>query len=321
MVREERELQAQFSKKERTQKLLDNLEKLNSTGSQSPEQYVSMKKSYEAAILEAETGLADIKQNLARELTSEQRNLEIFTQEQNNNEARFQVGELKQDEFAKLAQRSRAKIDKLKSRIAELERLLSSTSSADVGGYIEKAPSSKGGGMSFAEKGGSWPKVIAAAVIIGIVLGVYLLFFSGLFSNQPEDAVVQFLQHLDKGEYEQALDLAVNPNTLQPYSATEKAQIIAVAQMSYGKNGENIQISDIRILDKKPVSNDKYMITVSAMYTVNSFGYTNSQTQTETIPVVKVNGNWKVARRLPGFEAVLGMLALLAVGYWRKVRA
>lgn len=319
MVREERELQAQFSKKERTQRLLDNLEKLNSTGSLSPEQYAPMKKNYEASLLEAENGLANVKQNLTHQLTSEQRNLEIFTREQSNNEARFQVGELKQDEFARLAQRSRAKTDKIKSRITELSRLLASTSSAQVGGYIEKAAASKGGGISLGR--GSWAKIIAASVIIGIGIGLYLLFFSGLFSNQPEDVVVQFLQHLDKGEYEQALDLAVDPVTFQPYSTTAKAQAVALAQMTYGKNGENIQIGDIRILDKKQVSNDRYQITVSATYTVNTFGYSNTQSQTDTIPVVKVNGGWKVARRLPGFEAVLGLLALLGVGYWRKGRA
>jgi hypothetical protein len=317
MVREERELQAQFSKKERTQKLLDNLEKLNSTGSLGPDQYAQMKKGYEATLLEADTGLADIKQNLAHQLTSEQRSLQIFTQEQSNNEARFQVGELKQEEFAKLTQRSRVKIDKIKARITELERLLASASSADVGGYIDKTPSGKGGGMSTA----GWTKLIAASVIIGIALGVYILLFSGLFADQPEDVVVQFLQHLDKGEYEQALDLAVDPVTFQPYSSTEKAQTVAFAQVTYGKNGENIEISDIRIVNKQQVNENKYMITVSAKYSVNSFGYTNTQTQTETIPVVKSNGGWKVARRLPGFEAVLGLLALLGVGFWRMGRA
>jgi hypothetical protein len=317
MVREERGLQVQFSKKERTQRLLDNLEKLNSTGSLSPEQYAQMKKGYEATLLEAGNGLADIKQNLTRELTSEQRNLEIFTQEQSNNEARFQVGELKQEEFAKLAQRSRAKVDRIKVRITELERLLASASSADVGGYIDKTSSGKGGGMSTA----GWTKLIAASVIIGLALGVYILLFSGLFANQPEDVVVQFLQHLDRGEYEQALDLAVDPVTLQPYTATEKAQTVAFAQVTYGKNGENIEISDIRIVSKEKVEENKYMITVSAKYTVNSFGYTNSQSQTETIPIVKVNGDWKVARRLPGFEAALGLLALLGVGYRMRGRA
>jgi len=317
MVREERELQAQFSKKERTQKLLDNLEKLNSSGSLGPEQYAQMKKGYETTLLEAENGLSDIKQNLAHQLTSEQRNLQIFTQEQSNNEARFQVGELKQDEFARMLQRSRAKIEKIKSRIAELERLLASASSADVGGYVDKPPAVKGGGLSR----GGWIKVIAAAVIIGIALGAYLLLFSGLFSNQPEDVVVQFLQQLDKGEYEQALDLAVDPVTLQPYSSTERAQMVALAQMSYGRSGENIQISDIQVVNKEQVNGNKYMITVSAKYSVNSFGYTNTQTQTETIPVVNSNGGWKVARRLPGFEAALGLLSLLGVGYWWKRRA
>ena len=319
MVREERELQARFSKKERTQNLLDNLEKLNSTGSLGPEQYAQMKKGYEATLLEAETGLADIKQNLTGQLASEQRSLQIFTQEQSNNEARFQVGELKQEEFARLSQRSRAKTDKIKARITELERLLASASSADVGGFVEKQASSGGGGASLGK--GFWAKLIAASVIIGLAVGLYLVLFSGLFADQPEDTVVKFLQHLDNGEYEQALDLAVDPVTLQPYSATQKAQTAAFAQVTYGKNGENIQISDIHILDKKKVSDEKYLITVSAQYSVNTFGYSQTKTETDTIPVVKVNGDWKVAQRIPGFEAVLGLLALLGVGYRMKGRA
>ncbi|MGE5832405.1 MAG: hypothetical protein ACM3X8_05750 [Methanomicrobiales archaeon] len=317
MVREERELQAQFSKRERTRKLLDNLEKLNSTGSLGPEQYAQMKKGYEGAIAEAGTGIGSIKENLSHQLTAEQRNLEIFITEQRNNEARFQVGELKQDEFARMSQRSKAKTEKIRSRIAELDRLLASNSSADVGGYVDKQPAAGGGGLSRS----GWVKVIVGAVIVGIVLGVYLLLFSGLFASQPEDVVVRFLQHLDKGEYAQALDLAVNPTTLQPYTSTEKAQSAALAQAAYGMNGENIQISDIRILNKEKVSDTKYLITVSAKYAMTTFGYTNTQTRTETIPVVKVNGDWKVAQRLPGFEAVLGILALLGMGYRMKGRA
>ncbi|HTY52722.1 MAG TPA: PGF-CTERM sorting domain-containing protein, partial [Methanomicrobiales archaeon] len=72
---------------------------------------------------------------------------------------------------------------------------------------------------------------------------------------------------------------------------------------------------------KEKVNDDKYLITVSAKYTINTFGYSNTQTQTQTIPVVRMNGDWKVVQRLPGFEAVLGMLALLGVGYRLKGRA
>jgi len=317
MVKEERELQAWFSKKERTAQLLANLETLNRSGSLGPDQYVQMKKGYEAAILEAENGLAAVKQNLVSQLTTEKRNLEIFTREQSNNEARFQVGELKQEEFAKLTRRSKEKIGRINSRITELERLTAASSSADVGGFVDRQQAARGGSL---DRSG-WVKVIAAAVIIGLAIGVYITFFSGLFATQPEDVVEQFLQHIDKGEYAQALDLAVDPVTLQPYSATEKAQTAAFAQAAYGINGENIQISDIQVINKQKVNDDRYSITVSAKYTITAMGYTQSKTETETIPVVKVNGEWKVARRLPGFEALLGLLALFGVGYWMKGRA
>jgi hypothetical protein len=202
--------------------------------------------------------------------------------------------------------------------ISGLQKLFNAQSSAEVGGYLEKTKGVSRGMGSFPalEK----KTVTGIVVIIGIIAVIAVFLFMG--GGQPEDAVVNFLHALDNGEYAKALDNAVNPTTLKPYSDSEKMQMITMLALSYGEQGEKLQIDNIQIVNKQKVNDEKYMITVSARYTMNNlYGSPSSQTKTETIPVVKVNGQWKVAKQMPGFEAVLGLLGLCAVLYLRQRNA
>ena len=324
--RDERDLQAALSEKEKAERLISNLENLSAQGSVTPEQYNQINAGYQNNLFLATSNITQIKSRIAQSIEAENTNIGLYKHELLNLETRFKVGELKIQDFQKAQQKTQAKIQKIQTNISGLQRLFNAQSSAEVGGYLEKT---KGISLGI----GSFPAlekktIIGIVAIIGIIAVAAFLFLGG---GQPEDAVINFLHALDNGEYSKAMDYAVNPVTLQPYSDSEKMQTIPVLAMSYGEHGENIKIEDIRIVNKQKVTDEKYMITVSAKYTATNpysslYGSsyssysapTSSETTTETIPVVKVDGQWKVAKKLPGFEAVLGMLGLCAVMYLRR---
>jgi len=137
MDKEEKGLQLAFSRKEKNEKLLSNLEKLREEGSITIEQYESMKSNYTQIINEATSAIEQIKSGLSRDIESEEKTLETYKQELKNLEARFKVGELSADEYQKSEQRIKSKIDKGQAKVSELKRLHESKSSADVGGYAE----------------------------------------------------------------------------------------------------------------------------------------------------------------------------------------
>lgn len=313
--REERDLQAAFSEKEKAERLLSNLENLRAQGSVTPEQYNQINAGYQNNLSVATSNILQIKSRIAQSIESENTNIELYKHELLNLETRFKVGELKIQDYQRAQQKTQVKIQKMQTKLSDLQRLFNAQSSAEVGGYLDKTKGASRGMGSFPvlEK----KTIIGIVAIIGIigVIAAFLLIGGG----QPEDAVVNFLHALDNGEYSKAMDNAVNPTTLKPYSDSEKMQMITMLTLSYGERGENVQIDDIRILNKQKVNDNKYMITVSAKYTAKSlYGSPSSETKTETIPVVKVDGQWKVAKQLPGFEAVLGVLGLCTVIYMRQ---
>jgi hypothetical protein len=313
--REERELQIAFSEKEKTERLLSNLENLSAQGSVTPDQYTQIKAGYQNNLSVAASTILQVKSRIAQSIEYQKTNIGLFSHELQNLETRFRIGEITIEEFQKSQQKTQAKIQKMHNTVSGLQKLFNAQSSAEVGGYLDKTTGASRGMGSFPalEK----KTVIGIVVILGIiaVIAAFLLMTGG----QPEDAVVNFLHALDNGEYSKALDNAVNPTTLKPYTDSEKMQMITMLALSYGEHGENVQIDDIRILNKQKVNDNKYMITVSAKYTAKGlYGSPASETKTETIPVVKVDGQWKVAKQLPGFEAVLGLLGLCAVMYLRQ---
>lgn len=149
MGKEEKELQKAYSKKERMEKLLANLEKLKEEGSADAEQYESMKANYTQTLNEAASEIEQIKNGLSKGIESEERILGIYKQELKNLEVRFKVGELLADEYQKSEKKTKDKIDKAQIKVRELKRLFDSETSADVGGYIE-TQIKKGRGVSIA---------------------------------------------------------------------------------------------------------------------------------------------------------------------------
>ena len=313
---DEKDLRIAYSKKERSERLLANLEKLQSEGSISLDQYNSLKSGYAQTITEAAGAIEQIKRQLSDRMGSENVIMAHYEQELKNLELRLKVGELKLDDYQKAERKCKTNLEKAREKISGMQRLFNATSSSDVGGYIEASKGSSGPGIATHLPVGKKGIAIILLVVIALV-AAFFIFSSGT----PGDAVVKFLQHLDNGEYAQALDQAVDPGTMQPYTESDRSRMISMMQMTYGSRGENIQISNIRIVSSSKVNDNKYMVTVTATYTTKSlFGTPSTDTKTETIPVVKVNGQWRVAKTLPGFEAMLGILGLSAVAYLRRRR-
>jgi len=210
MGKEERELQAAFSRKEKYEKLLSNLEKLREEGSVTDEQYESMKSNYTQAINEATSTIEQIKRGISRDLESEEKTLEAYEQELKNLEARFKVGELSAEEYQKLEQKTRSKIERAQAKVSELKRLLDSKSSADVGGYAEPGERkgakavSAGKGLPALEEIIANKKIlfgiIGIVAVVAIIVGIALVGFGGTSAKDvmnllPESASFLYIDY------------------------------------------------------------------------------------------------------------------------------
>ncbi|GEM_PF-5828300 len=138
---------------------------------------------------------------------------------------------------------------------------------------------------------------VRSGIIIVVLLGGVLLYSA---RSQPENAVIQFLQHINNGEYSQAADLLVDSNTLQPLSDSQKAYLTTTMENTLGPNGGNIRINNITILSKQKINDNQYLITVSEMVSINSNGF---QKTSGTATVVNVNGQWKLAESITGLSS------------------
>jgi len=89
-----RRLQLAFSKKEKAEKLLPNLENLKKEGSIDDDQYEAMRNEYISLLEEGKSEISAIKDELTQTLEASRTDLEAFTQELKNLQVRIKVGEL-----------------------------------------------------------------------------------------------------------------------------------------------------------------------------------------------------------------------------------
>jgi len=299
MSKEEQELQKAFSEKEKAEKLISNLENLNAQGSLSAGQYTQIKTGYDKTLSDATTAIDQIKSRLTQKIASENTNIELFSHELQSLEVRFKIGELKGDEFQKDQQKLNEKIHKSENIISELQKLVNAKSSLDVGGYLEKSKGLSIGTGSFLAGGKKTALVLIGIIAIIAIIGGFLLISGG---PQPQDAVVQYLQHINNGEYSQALSMMVDPTTMQPYSETEQEGSAALMKAMLG--AINFRISNITILSSQRINNDEYLITASATSSSSLLGLTNQQTTSGTVTVVKINGQWKLAENIEAMPII-----------------
>jgi len=240
-MREEKALQEAYSKKEKYEKLLSNLEKLREEGSVTDEQYESMKSNYIRIINEATSTIEQTKNRIRSDIERGEKTIEVYEQELRNLEARFKVGELSADEYRKSEQRARDKIEKERARILELKRLLESKSSADVGGYIEvverKGAKAIGVGMSFPALGEilASKKIlfgIIGLIAVVIIIGVVLVGFGERgFGENPAKSVMKqlpedtYFTYIDLKTLREDKDLAPLWESLEESESAELERI------------------------------------------------------------------------------------------------
>ena len=173
--REERDLQAAFSEKEKAERLLSNLENLRAQGSVTPEQYNQINAGYQNNLSVATSNILQIKSRIAQSIESENTNIELYKHELLNLETRFKVGELKIQDYQKAQQKTQVKIQKMQTKLSDLQRLFNAQSSSEVGGYLDKTKGASRGMGSFPvlEK----KTIIGIVAIIGIigVIAAFLL--------------------------------------------------------------------------------------------------------------------------------------------------
>jgi hypothetical protein len=132
--------------------------------------------------------------------------------------------------------------------------------------------------------------LLIALIAVVAIIGAWWILSGG--GGQPEDAVYQFLGHINNGEYDRATDLLVEPGTLQPLSENEKASLVHRLEAMVGPGG--IKISGIKILSEQKVNDNQYLIRVSVTGSMDHNGQQETATLAQTVTIVYVNGQWKI---------------------------
>lgn len=132
-----RKLQIEYSRKEKLEKLLSNLDSIKKEDQVTAEQYDSIKENYENLHSAAIKAVEDIKGTLKRDLEKKQGELKDLNQSLENLGVRFKIGEMPEADFQKAQDKMQRTIQTRQSEIANLQNLLNTKSSSDVGGYVE----------------------------------------------------------------------------------------------------------------------------------------------------------------------------------------
>jgi len=139
-----RVLQREFSKKEKAERLLSNLEKLKSEGAVADDQYEALRQKYSTAIELASDVITARKEEMKARLEEAEKSVVVYAQELKNLEVKFKVGELQADQYQREEQRNSLRLARAKQDIAKLQQAIASTSSEGVGGFIDVNLEAKG---------------------------------------------------------------------------------------------------------------------------------------------------------------------------------
>ena len=116
--------------------LLANLTKMKTDGSVTEDQYQSMKAGYSQTIDSLSQEIDSIKSGIGADLQAKEKELEGYRQELSNLTVRQKVGEISANEFQKLENRLKGKIEKVEGEILALKTLASVQSSSDIAGAM-----------------------------------------------------------------------------------------------------------------------------------------------------------------------------------------
>jgi len=177
------QLRQAFSRQEKTNKLLENLEKLREEGSVDEGTYSRLKDEYDKSLEASRAELERIKGQLAANLGKKEEQLGRLREELKILEGRFKVGELREADYQSRRQRTLASVARTEREVSQLKNLISSTSSADVGGYadVDIKPSRGISMPKLPELGiGGFPaleNVLTPLRIAGAIAGLLMLIF------------------------------------------------------------------------------------------------------------------------------------------------
>lgn len=151
-----KKLQLAFSRKEKAERLLANLEDLKKEGIIGEHEYNLLKAEYTAMLEKGTSEIQKTKDEIKGTLDVWQRDLVTFTQELRNLEVRIKVGELTGDKYKRLEQQIKGKIEKLQRQIENFQKLLAAESSAHLGGFIDVPVKERSASQALA---GAWKRL------------------------------------------------------------------------------------------------------------------------------------------------------------------
>ncbi len=128
------ELRIAFSKKEKVELFLANLDKLKAEGSIEEIPYQDLKVEYAAILKEVTGSIKSIKAKLRSEFEKKANELETLQKEHDLLEARFSVGEIRAETYRRQTKPLKVKVEQLKKEVPKLRILISATSSDELGG-------------------------------------------------------------------------------------------------------------------------------------------------------------------------------------------
>ncbi len=131
------EIQEAFSRKEKIESLLANLEELRAKGGIEEEQQSKLKTEYNKSFLETSVEIQKIKERLSERIVSLQKDLEVRKSESKDLDTRFKVGEVDAEIYRKQGRNLAQEITKSDEEIARYKTLLGAKTTAEVGGYLD----------------------------------------------------------------------------------------------------------------------------------------------------------------------------------------
>lgn len=140
-----------------------------------------------------------------------------------------------------------------------------------------------------------WKIVLVTGLDPWYIIGTPEIYSYELKSNSdnPEYVIISFWMYADQGDYEKAVDLLVHPDTLEPYTESEKSSLVSKMEMMWGKHGEYI-LDDLEVINKEKIEDDKYLITIKK-YEIIYGDPIKIEFQNKNFTVVQINGKWRIA--------------------------
>ncbi len=143
-----RDLQIALSKKEKTERIMSNLDNLAEKGDVEKDHQLKLKEGYNKTLSEINNDIQKIKERLVERSTDLQRDLEKYQFDKKDIDVKFKIGELEESIYNTRIERINAKINSINTDLDECNTLLRAKSSEDIGGYIDIPTSSGSSGRT-----------------------------------------------------------------------------------------------------------------------------------------------------------------------------